>query len=81
MGSRMPDLLFIPRMDETLHPFQPKIFEKSKNSTSQQVLENQHVFSWKKNKDQNDRVDEIYRFKTIPVSFFIEKSIKIEGDG
>ena len=45
MGSRMPDLQLIPRMDGTLHPFLQKNIGKSKNPTSQQVLRtNMDVF-------------------------------------
>ena len=44
MGSRMPDLRSIPRMDRTVHPFLQQIIEKPPKLTSQQVLVKQIDF-------------------------------------
>ena len=76
MGSWMPDLRSIPRMDRTLHPCLIKLIGKFKRPTSQQVLErNNDAF---KKQQKTNKVKMTAMPKSIdsqhPSTNFIEQS-------
>ena len=62
MGSGMPDLPLIPRMDMTLHPFSQKNLKHQKKNIPEH-FEKTNGLSKHKYKDQNDRNAKIYRFQ------------------
>ena len=78
MGSRMPDLLVIPRMDKTLHYFFRNTPWKNEKPTSQRFLIKQMDVSQKIQRPKWPQCQDL----SIPIllfHFFIKKSIKIEG--
>ena len=79
MGSRMPGLPFIHRMDMTLHPFWQNIFEKYKFQHPSKFWEKLICFQ------TNTKTKMAALARSIdskpPRTIFIEKSINIEGLG